>query len=55
MTSEMRQWQSVLYHALASAQFCNNNLEQLVVLGHFLIAVTKFQDKFASLWQKQPH
>ena len=34
--------------------FRNNNLRTSGSFGTFLIAVTKFQDKFASLWEKQP-
>ena len=47
---------SFLCHALASAQFFAVVIqEDLVVLERFLIAVRKFQDKFAGLWQKQLH
>ena len=56
MNSEKRQCRSFLYHALASAQFLAVVIQDdLVVLERFLIAVTKFQDKFAGLWQKQLH
>ena len=55
-SAEKRQCQSFLYHAMASAQFFAIIIqEHLVILGRFLIAVTKFQDKFAGLLQKQPH
>ena len=56
MSSEKGQCQSFLYHAMASAQFFAIIIqEHLVILGRFLIAVRKFQDKFAGLLQKQPH
>ena len=34
--------------------FRNNNLRTSGSFGTFLVAVTKFQDIFASLWEKQP-
>ena len=59
MSSEKRQCRSFLYryHAMASAQFFAIIIqEHLVILGCVLIAVMKFQNKFAGLkLQKQPH
>ena len=53
MSSERCRWQSFLYRALARAQFFAIIIkEHLVVLGCFLAAVTKFQDKFVSVRQK---
>ena len=55
MSSEKRQCRSFLYLAMASAQFFTIIIqEHLVILGRFLIAVTKFQDKFAGYCKKSP-
>ena len=49
MSSEMHQWQSFLYHALASAQFFVLIVwEHLVVLGRFLVAMRSFKIQYSS-------